>query len=95
MLQENCLQIANLICNFLNKELPKDTNYIDQISFVKDRPGHDYRYAIDNSLIKKELSWEPKYSFEKGLELTIRWYLKNIDWCQKFLNKNISRIDSN
>ena len=87
------LQIAKIICNFLNKELPKETNYIDQISFTKDRPGHDYRYAIDSSLIRKELGWEPKYSFERGLDLTIRWYLKNRDWCQKFLNKNLSRID--
>ena len=56
-----------------------------KIKFVKDRPGHDFRYALDNKKIYKELKWKPKIKFETGLKETINWYLKN----KKFL-KNIS-----
>lgn len=59
----------------------------DLIEYVKDRPGHDRRYAIDASKIKKELGWEPKYSFDKALEMTIDWYQKNTDWWQKLKGK--------
>ena len=78
------LEVVHLICDLLNKEFPKTNNYKDQISFVEDRPGHDFRYAIDNSLIKSDLGWQPRYSFEEGLRTTIRWYLENINWCKKF-----------
>ena len=81
------LEVVNLICDFLNKEFPKKKNYKDQISFVEDRAGHDYRYSIDNSLIYSELGWQPSYSFEEGLRTTISWYLKNINWCEKFFLK--------
>ena len=50
------------------------------ISFVKDRPGHDLRYAIDASKIYRELGWKPRITFEKGLESTIDWYLENQEW---------------
>ena len=56
------------------------------IEFVKDRPGHDQRYAINPSKIEKELGWQPTVSFEQGLEKTIRWYLDNQAWCQRILN---------
>jgi len=79
------LQVVNLICDYLNKEVPKTNDYKDQISFIKDRPGHDFRYAIDNSLICTDLGWQPRYSFEEGLRTTINWYLENINWCEKFL----------
>ena len=79
------LEVVNLICDFLNKEVPKTSDYKEQISFVEDRPGHDYRYAIDNSLIYSDLGWQPRYSFEEGLKKTIIWYLKNINWCKKFV----------
>ena len=52
------------------------------ISFVKDRPGHDLRYAIDASKINQELGWRPKVTFEKGLSETIDWYLSNKDWLE-------------
>ena len=80
------LEVANLICDLLNKEVPKKNDYKDQISFVKDRPGHDFRYAIDNSLIYSDLGWKPSYSFEAALINTIRWYLENINWCEKFIS---------
>ena len=47
---------------------------------MKDRAGHDFRYAIDSSKLKKELGWEPSLQFEEGVEKTIKWYLKNGDW---------------
>lgn len=53
----------------------------DLISYVKDRPGHDRRYAIDSSKIKNELGWKPTLSFENGLEQTVKWYQENTEWC--------------
>ena len=63
-------------------------DYKSLITFVNDRPGHDFRYAIDNSKIKNDLGWSPKYSFEKGLELTINWYLDNLEWCREISSKS-------
>ena len=55
------------------------------ITFVHDRPGHDRRYAIDNSHIKSSLGWEPKETFESGLAKTVQWYLDNQDWCEEVM----------
>jgi dTDP-glucose 4,6-dehydratase len=52
------------------------------ITYVKDRPGHDLRYAIDAGKIAKELGWTPEETFETGLKLTVQWYLDNLEWCQ-------------
>ncbi len=82
------LEVANFICDYLNIHMPKDKNYRKQITFVKDRPGHDFRYAIDNSLISRDLQWKPKFSFSNGLNLTINWYLNNLNWCDSFFEKN-------
>ena len=57
-----------------------DQSFEHFIEFVSDRPGHDFRYAIDNSKILNEIGWKPKNSFKKGLQKTIRWYLNNLDW---------------
>lgn len=73
------IEIVKLILEKLNKSE-------DLIEYVKDRPGHDQRYAIDNSKISKELGWEPKYSFEQGIELTINWYLNNKSWLEQIKN---------
>lgn len=56
------------------------------IRFVKDRPGHDRRYAIDASKIQRELGWKPKYDYETGIRETIRWYLTNLDWMNKVVS---------
>ena len=71
----NNLYIAQKICEILDDVLPKDKPYSDQITFVKDRPGHDFRYAINASKITKELGWKPKENFQTGIEKTIKWYL--------------------
>jgi dTDP-glucose 4,6-dehydratase len=62
------------------KIMEKDESYIE---YVKDRPGHDRRYAIDWSKINRELSWKPEADFDTGLKLTVDWYLKNKDWWRK------------
>jgi dTDP-glucose 4,6-dehydratase len=57
------------------------------ITFVKDRPGHDRRYAIDATKIKNELGWLPAHKFEQGIRETVRWYLDNQDWVKSVLNR--------
>jgi len=70
------LYIAHTICDLLDELKPKKTSYKKQIAFVEDRPGHDFRYAIDASKIEKELAWEAKENFETGILKTIEWYLE-------------------
>lgn len=70
------LEIAQKICEILDEEFPlKQTSYQDLITFVTDRPGHDFRYAIDASKIEKEIGWKPNESFDTGIRKTIKWYL--------------------
>ena len=74
--ERNNLYIANTICKLLDEILPKNKSYIEQITFVKDRPGHDFRYAIDASKIENELGWRAEENFETGIRKTINWYIK-------------------
>ncbi|MCM8774720.1 MAG: dTDP-glucose 4,6-dehydratase [Candidatus Omnitrophica bacterium] len=75
------IEVVHKICEILEEIYPnKDISYKDLITFVEDRPGHDRRYAIDASKIKRELGWKPKENFESGLRKTIEWYLKNRWW---------------
>lgn len=74
--ERNNLHIANTICEILDNLLPQSKSYKNQITFVKDRPGHDYRYAIDASKIEEELEWQAKENFETGIKKTIDWYIK-------------------
>lgn len=74
------IEVVKTICNILDKKIPKETSYAKLITFVKDRPGHDVRYAIDASKIAKELGWIPEETFETGLEKTVQWYLDNEAW---------------
>ncbi|MCP4890168.1 MAG: dTDP-glucose 4,6-dehydratase, partial [Planctomycetaceae bacterium] len=77
------LSVVENICSILNEKKPSsDGGYEKLIEFVKDRPGHDMRYAIDSSKIKSELGWEPSESFDSGLEKTIDWYINNAWWWQ-------------
>ena len=79
--------IVQKICKILDIKKPASQSYEKYIKFVKDRPGHDYRYAIDSSKIKSELGWYPKFSFDKGIRKTIDWYLNNQNWWEKKINK--------
>jgi dTDP-glucose 4,6-dehydratase len=75
------LDIVYLLCSIMDKKLGRpDGGSAKLISFVKDRPGHDLRYAIDATKLNKELGWKPSLQFEEGLERTVDWYLENQDW---------------
>ena len=77
------IELVRNLCQIVAKELDQDPkDALDLITFVKDRPGHDRRYAIDCSKIKRELGWTQKHTFEDGLRSTVRWYLENLDWVQ-------------
>ena len=80
--EKNNLEIVSTICKILDEKIPsnKIDSYKELITFVKDRPGHDFRYAIDASKIKKHLNWSPRYTFEDGIKKTIDWYIKYKDW---------------
>ena len=79
-------QYERLLSDYLSKKLSPEKSFRELITFVKDRPGHDFRYAIDSSKLKKELGWEPKYKFNKALIKTIDWYIDNQDWWGNILN---------
>ena len=90
------LEVVNNICDILDDIYPSENlkSYKELIKFVEDRPGHDFRYAIDYSKLKNELSWQPKESFNSGLRKTIDWYLKNLDWIKNITSDkyNLSRL---
>jgi dTDP-glucose 4,6-dehydratase len=85
------LQVVDAICAVLEELLPVEENaalgergvarYSELKTFVKDRPGHDRRYAIDATKIRAELGWQPAYDFESGIASTVRWYVNNRRWC--------------
>jgi dTDP-glucose 4,6-dehydratase len=75
------LEVVDVICDALERLRPKAGGYRGLKTFVADRPGHDWRYAIDASRIRRDLGWEPRHVFEEGLLETARWYLEHRDWC--------------
>lgn len=81
------IDLIQLLCKQMDKKLgrPEGTSQ-KLITYVKDRPGHDLRYAIDASKINKELGWEPSVTFEQGLEKTIDWYLDNEEWMNRIIS---------
>ena len=76
------LEVVHTLCAILDELQPRvdGLSYAMQITFVKDRPGHDQRYAIDASRLERELGWKPAETFETGIRKTVRWYLDNQDW---------------
>ncbi|MGM8227462.1 dTDP-glucose 4,6-dehydratase [Cellvibrio sp. ARAG 10.3] len=83
------IDVVNTICDLLDEFRPLPTadlnisSHKELITFVQDRPGHDLRYAIDASKIKKDLGWEPIETFESGIRKTVLWYLENLNWAQR------------
>jgi dTDP-glucose 4,6-dehydratase len=78
------IKLVNVLCAKIAKIKGKDKDYYKRlIIFVKDRPGHDLRYAVNFDKIKQELGWRHKYDFEKGLEITIQWYMNNQGWLDR------------
>ncbi len=85
------IEVVSIICDLLDELVPLDNvSYHAQIIHVNDRPGHDKRYAIDASKIKRDLNWSPTETFESGIRKTVLWYLNNRDWC-----KNIKKLNVN
>jgi dTDP-glucose 4,6-dehydratase len=83
------LQVVEAICDCLDKLSPRSGGRLHRelITFVKDRPGHDLRYAIGAQKISRELGWRPVESFESGLEATVRWYLENEEWWRPIVDR--------
>ncbi len=78
--QPSNLEIVKMICAVLDKRFPEAAPHERLITFVKDRPGHDFRYDIDTAKIERELGWQPSYSLTDGLEETVDWYLSHGAW---------------
>jgi dTDP-glucose 4,6-dehydratase len=87
------IDVVNAVCDLLDNFAPRPdgASYRLQATFVRDRPGHDRRYAIDCSKIKRELGWEPVESFESGLKRTVLWYLEHRGWCSDITSRTYRR----
>lgn len=90
------IEVVKTLCVLLEELSPNKpagvANYADLITYVKDRPGHDVRYAIDASKIERELGWKPQETFESGLRKTVQWYLDNQAWWQAILDGSYRNI---
>ena len=82
------LEVVHTLCEMLDRVKPKAKSYKEQITFVKDRPGHDRRYAMDARKIEKELGWKPEETFESGVQKTVDWYLNNAKWVEDVTSGN-------
>jgi dTDP-glucose 4,6-dehydratase len=95
------VDVVRTLCDILDELVPKPVSYRDQITYVKDRPGHDRRYAIDATKIERELGWKPAETFDTGIRKTVQWYLDNQDWVRsvqsgeylKWLEQNYGKRD--
>ena len=87
------IEVVKTICKILDELRPQANAepYESLITFVKDRPGHDLRYAIDASKIGNELGWKPEETFETGIRKTVEWYLNNLDWCHRVQDGSYQR----
>jgi dTDP-glucose 4,6-dehydratase len=81
------IDLVRTICAILDRKRPKARPYAEQITFVADRPGHDWRYAIDPTRIRTELGWRPSVTVEEGLARTVEWYLDNAAWWRPLLER--------
>ncbi|ELX4138972.1 dTDP-glucose 4,6-dehydratase [Vibrio vulnificus] len=89
------IEVVKMICSLLEELVPNKpqgvAQYLELITYVKDRPGHDVRYAIDASKIERELGWKPQETFESGIRKTVEWYLNNQEWWSRVLDGSYSR----
>ena len=91
--EKSNLDVVHTLCDLLEKLSPRPDgkSYRRQIVFVKDRPGHDQRYAIDSTKLQTTLDWQPEETFETGLRKTVQWYLANEVWCQRVCDGSYRR----
>ena len=85
------IEVVRTICRILDRLHPQGRPHERLITFVADRPGHDLRYAIDATKIRRELGWRPEETFESGIEKTVRWYLEHLDWCRRVTDGSYRR----
>ena len=85
--EQTNLQVVHAVCNFLDNVKPSVQPHCNLIKMIADRPGHDFRYAINTGKIKKELGWNARESFSSGLEKTLHWYLTNQAWWKPLLDR--------
>lgn len=87
------IDVVKTICQILDELKPQSNGqpYESLITFVKDRPGHDLRYAIDATKIKNDLGWTPQETFDSGIRKTVDWYLNNLEWCQRVQDGSYQR----
>lgn len=95
--EKNNLELVKTLCNIMNELYEQNgTDYNDLITFVKDRPGHDRRYAINCDKIKKKLGWQISVNFEEGIKKTVKWYLSHRDWIENIITGNyLEWVDKN
>ncbi len=84
--EQTNLSVVHTICQILEELRPTKMPYSRQITFVTDRPGHDFRYAMDATKIDRELGWRPQETFDSGLRKTVKWYIENPEWWQNVLS---------
>jgi dTDP-glucose 4,6-dehydratase len=93
--EQKNIDVVRGICALLEELAPSRpagiAHYADLITFVKDRPGHDLRYAIDASKIERDLGWVPQETFQTGLRKTVQWYLDNLEWCRRVQDGSYQR----
>jgi dTDP-glucose 4,6-dehydratase len=83
------IDLVKLLCKQMDEKLGREIGHSEKlITYIKDRPGHDRRYAIDATKINKELGWKPSVTFEQGLSETIDWFLSNQEWLQNVTSGN-------
>jgi dTDP-glucose 4,6-dehydratase len=84
------IEVVRTLCALLDELQPRadGQSYATQMTFVKDRPGHDRRYAIDARKLERELGWRPEETFETGLRKTVQWYLSHGDWVEEVTSGN-------
>ncbi|GAB4200927.1 MAG: dTDP-glucose 4,6-dehydratase [Bacteroidia bacterium] len=86
------IEVVQTLCKLMNQKMNKPNGYYEKlITFVKDRAGHDLRYAIDFTKLKNELGWQPSVSFEQGISQTIDWYLQNAEWLKNVTSGNYQK----
>jgi dTDP-glucose 4,6-dehydratase len=86
-------EVIESVCELLDRQCVEAAPHVRLIRSVPDRLGHDRRYAIDALKITKELSWKPSHSFESGLEITLQWYLTNLEWCERMLGRSATKAN--